>query len=137
VGWGGPVGSDEKNWSEDEYTAPTGVNTVPQPQYANYVGVRKNVYGPVLFRLPENRLSENLDFLIIRCLKNPLSEESGVFGNPDYFYWIVCYDCKMTIFPLSPVIAHFDRISLPFSNLRILLVPELCYSIIIVIKHTI
>jgi hypothetical protein len=61
------------------------------------------VYGPVWFRLSENRLSENQDFLIIRCLKNPLSEESGVFGNPDYFYWIVCSDCKMTYLPLSPV----------------------------------
>jgi hypothetical protein len=96
-----------------------------------------HVMDRVWFCLPENRLSENQDFLIIRCLKNLLSEESGVFGNPDYFYWIVCSDCKMTYLPLSPVIAHFDRISLPFSNLSILLVPELCYSIIIVIKHTI
>jgi hypothetical protein len=94
-------------------------------------------HGPVWFRLPENRLSENQDFLIIRCLKNPLSKESGVFGNPDYFYWIVCSDYKMTYLPLSPVIAHFDWISLPFSNLSILLVPEVCYSKIIVIKHTI
>jgi hypothetical protein len=66
-----------------------------------------------------------------------MSKESGVFGNPDYFYWIVCSDCKMTYMPLSPVIAHFDLISLPFSILNILLVPEFYYSIIIVIKHTI
>jgi hypothetical protein len=36
---------------------------------------------PVWFHLPENCLSENQDFLIIRCLKNLLSEESGMFGN--------------------------------------------------------
>jgi hypothetical protein len=78
--------------------------------------------GPVWFRLSENRLSENQDFLIIRCLENLLSEESRVFGNPDYLYWIVCSDCKMTYMPLSHVIAHFDRISVSFSILSILLV---------------
>jgi hypothetical protein len=65
--------------------------------------------GPVWFRLPKNRLSENQDFLIIRCLENLLFEESRVFGNPDYLYWIVCSDCKMTYMPMSPVIAHFDQ----------------------------
>jgi hypothetical protein len=96
-----------------------------------------HVMDRVWFCLPENRLSENQDFLIIRCLKNLLSEESGVFGNPDYFYWIVCSDCKMTYIPLSLIIAYFDRISLPFSILSILLVPEFCYYRIIVIKHRI
>jgi hypothetical protein len=43
----------------------------------------------------------------------------------------------MTCMPLSPVIAHFYRISLIFSMPNILLVPEFCYSRIIVIRHII
>jgi hypothetical protein len=92
---------------------------------------------PVWFRLHENRLSENQNFQINRCLENLLSKESRVFDNPDYFYWIICSVCEMIYMPLSPVIAHFDRISLPFSILSILLVSEFFYSRIIVIKHTI